>query len=536
MNEPKPQQEQQNLEDALVSTQVSLQPKQSIAFKYLTDPKYNHIKHVGYGGAAGSGKTILGAIWLVYSALTHPNTRWAICREEEKNLQNTSMKSIDMVLGEEFFNLKKGIDYEFNVKRKTYTFLNTDSEIIGIGLRYEPSDEECTWLGGWELTGAFIDESNEVASKVIEVFITRVGRRGNTKWVPASEMTDKEKEENPKWNKDLDKKKWGYQKRTIPSKILQCFNPSQNHVYSRFWLPYKKKKQLPDTRFVRAFVEDNPRVGDEYIETLHAMPEGVLKERLLRGSFDYATSDDVLCKSEELAWSMVNKLENQQGKYMIIDVSASGADIDKTIIGFFKGFDMYDVVEIEHESPEELIREILRLKSQEGISNSQICIDANGVGNQIARSEHLKGCVPFIAHNAPVLKEVDNMLVRKKNKHKMKSSMVRNYNRLRDQCIFMLAEKINGRSFTFSFENETLKDNLKQELLLYKNESSGTDKPLQATSKKDLRVKIGRSTDVSDLPVMRMLFELIKSDVSHAKPISKRKFIKKTNKIKPTYV
>lgn len=134
--------------------------------------------------------------------------------------------------------------YTYNQQNNIITFGN-GSQIFLMDLDYKPSDPLYTRLGGLELTGAFIDESNECPEDAISVLKTRLGRRG-----------------------------------TIKPKLLETFNPSKNHVYKRYYKP-SVDNSLPNHRvFIRALATDNPFTTEAYLEQLRNSDK-ITKERLL---------------------------------------------------------------------------------------------------------------------------------------------------------------------------------------------------------------------------------------------------------------
>ena len=62
-----------------------------------------------YGGAAGGGKSWLGCLWLLASAIEYPGSRWLMGRSRLKTLKETTLNSFfDATKAE---GLKVGRDY-----------------------------------------------------------------------------------------------------------------------------------------------------------------------------------------------------------------------------------------------------------------------------------------------------------------------------------------------------------------------------------------------------------------------------------------
>lgn len=114
------------------------------------------------------------------------------------------------------------------------------------------------------MTGAFIDEAQEISDKAINVL---KGRFSNL----SGEM-----------------KIGGGQKRywkTIP-KVLYTCNPAKNWIYTDYYKPYKKGNLMKSKRFIPSLVTDNPHIEPEYIAQLKTADK-ITRERLLYGNFDY---------------------------------------------------------------------------------------------------------------------------------------------------------------------------------------------------------------------------------------------------------
>ena len=72
-------------------------PKQHVAYEYLTDNKKSFI---GFGGAAGPGKSYLGCAWILIQCFTYPKVRYALARRELKTLKATTVKTMFKVMGD----------------------------------------------------------------------------------------------------------------------------------------------------------------------------------------------------------------------------------------------------------------------------------------------------------------------------------------------------------------------------------------------------------------------------------------------------
>lgn len=464
--------------------------------------------------------SILGSYWIHHMCMNNYNVRYAAAAYDiEKSLNSTlnSMKEVSRMLG-----LKEGIDWTFNKKERKYTFLKTNSEVIFFGLPTKSSDLNADWLAGYTFTGAWVDESNLVDRRVLYKFFESCGRVNNSEFIASEDMTDEEKGMYPEHEAH-----GGFKRQIIPVKILETFNPSHEHIYDRFWVPYRDNTEK-NTRFIRATVYDNLEPGDPYIKILENIEDPVQRDRMLNGSFEYNDSPSALF-SNDLINDAFDRTINSEIRSAVIDVSYVGKSIDKTTIGLFNGLDLYEIREVKANTTEDLIDSLYRVIESNGIPMANVVVDANGVGNMIAASKKFIGCKSFMAHNTPVKEESGILNVFRKNQNSLAKRMYSSFASVKDQCVFELAGKFTDGLVSVSLKDRQIKTELKQELLMYENLSSGTDNPIRVTSKTVFRKRLGRSPDYSDLLVMRMYLELLDGGMKKSTPLKDRKFIK--NKI-----
>lgn len=172
--------------------------------------------------------------------------RYAFGRSELKRLKQTTLNSFFKFLAD--YSIPEDQKGKYNEQAGSIKFDN-GSEILLLDLAYQPSDPLYTRLGSLELTGAFVDESNEVEEQAITILSTRIGRQYNDK-------------------------------HGLTPKLLETFNPDKGHVYRRFYKPYKEKELPAYRKFIPALATDNPHVSKSYISQLEKADE-ITKQRLL---------------------------------------------------------------------------------------------------------------------------------------------------------------------------------------------------------------------------------------------------------------
>ena len=138
---------------------MKLNLKQTKALDFLEDDKTGEIL---YGGAAGGGKSILGSYWLLKNCLKYPGTRWLMGRSELKILKETTLLSFFEVCRLQGLQAEK--HFHYNAQSGNISFPNGSSIILKDLFCY-PSDPNFDSLGSLEITGAFIDECNQLTEK-----------------------------------------------------------------------------------------------------------------------------------------------------------------------------------------------------------------------------------------------------------------------------------------------------------------------------------------------------------------------------------
>lgn len=427
-------------------------PKQFSAWEYLND---NITTEIGYGGAASGGKSYLGCVWITAMCMANPDTGWLIGRKELTNLKRTTLLTLFKVF-KEFGITEK--HYTYNQQNNILTF-NNGSQIFFIDLGYKPSDPLYTRLGGLELTGAFIDESNEIPYQAIEILKTRIGRRGEYR-----------------------------------PKLLETFNPDKGHVYSRYYKLWKDKTLPEHRQFLQALPNDNPYTSKEYIEQLQNADK-VTKERLLFGNFEYDDDPTILIRNDAFEDMWTNTVYTET-KIISVDVARFGKDT--TRIGLWNGLELTKVWTYTKYAIDQTADEIKRIANEYRVPFSQIIIDEDGIGGGVL--DLVRGAKGFMGNSVP-------FPIWDTRQFKFVPA---NYQNLRNQCYFTLAEYINNHKI--AIKDESIKDILREDLSVIKQKNIDTDGKLSIISKDDMKEIIGRSPDVSDMMMMRMYFEFKKPD------------------------
>lgn len=352
------------------------------------------------------------------------------------------------------------------------------SEFVLMDLAPMPSDPNYERLGSLEFTGAFIEEASEVEQKAKEVVLSRIRYR-------------------------LDE--FGL----IPKLLMTC-NPHKGYLYIEFYKPWKAGELPADKAFIRSLVTDNPHISHHYIESLKKIKDKVLRARLLLGDWEYADDDLALFIYDALTDLFTNSVDESSDKYIVCDVARFGPD--KAVITVWEGLRVVKVVTYDKSAMPTLETEILVLAQHEKVPMSHVLVDEGGIGGGIV--DHLK-CKGFVS-NAPPIEP--------KTKTEMKEVEYKvNYQNLRTQCYYELAEKVNDRLVAIDTESVVMQQEIIEELEQIKAIDVDKDAKFRIISKDDIRAAIGRSPDYADTLMMRMYYE-VKPEPKKARIVSGNPF------------
>lgn len=422
---------------------VNLTPKQTSAFNYLNDKYTNEVL---FGGSAGGGKSFIGCAWLIINCIQYPHTRWLMGRSKLKALKQTTLNTFFEICS--LWNLNDE-HYTYNSQQGEITFYN-GSQIILKDLFLYPSDPNFDSLGSLEITGAFIDEVNQISEKAKNIVSSRIRYK----------LTEY----------DL-----------IPKLLMTC-NPAKNWVYDQF---YKKDKDnsLEDwKKFIPALVTDNPNISPHYISQLNKLDE-ISKKRLLYGEWEYEDDGSLIKYDNIINIFKRGETSFNEDYYISCDVARKGND--KAIIMIWSGYKVVKIKSFNISLINEIVDYIKSVSKEYKIPNRNIVIDGDGVGGGVV--DYIPNSYDFI-NNSKALKD-------------------ENYQNLKTQCYYKLSEKINNNEIEIWDWNLDIREKLTTELSLVKSYNLDKDGKLQILPKEEIKKMIGRSPDYSDALMMRMVFE-----------------------------
>jgi phage terminase large subunit len=434
--------------------QINLFPKQGEALRYLNDKTTNEIL---YGGGARGGKSWLGCLWVAMSMLSKPGSAFIIIRKDHRRLTDTTLITFNKVLKE--YEIKN--QFHFDAQKSTITTKNGSICFFREG-KYYPQDPEYDRFGSYDLTGAFIDEAQEVKVKLIDVLRGRFSLLSGDGWS------------------------------SVPKMFLSC-NPSKGFIYSDFYKPWKDGTLPVEKIFIPALATDNPHVSKEYINNLKRSSK-ITVERLLYGNFEYDDDPTQLINYDSIL-SLYNNDhidEDLKRRFITADIAMQGSDL--FVLMVWHGFVLVHFETMPKSGGKEVVDLINKLRRKYIIPEKNVIYDADGVGSFIGgRGGYLPLAKSFINNSKPI--EI------RKGKE--------NYENLKTQCEYKLADRINNDGyFLKAIKDLTIQERINQELEQIKTRDADKDGKLKTTRKEDRKEVLGRSPDFSDCFMMREYVEL----------------------------
>ena len=258
-------------------------------------------------------------------------------------------------------------------------------------------------------------------------------------------------------------------------------NPAKNWVYTEYYRPAKDNTIKPYRKFIQSLVGDNTYISQHYEKQLFELDE-LSKQRLLYGNWEYDATNDSLVE-----YNAIVNLFNQQGidgeKYITCDVARFGSD--RTVIMLWQGLHLRYVRTLLKSAVNDVVDEIKKLQQENQVNLRNIIVDEDGVGGGV--KDYLR-CKGFVNNARPLKNE--------------------NYQNLKTQCYYKLADLINKGQLGISCSDVNVKNQIIEECEQIRTKDADKDNKLQIIAKDTVKAILGRSPDYSDALAMRMYYEV----------------------------
>ena len=437
-------------------------PKQYLAWQALQNPD---IAEIHFGGAAGGGKSWLGAESRLVRALSYPGYKSHISRNELTRLKASSLLTFIKVC--KFHNIPSD-DWHINNQYNFIEFRN-GSRIDLLDLSFKPSDPMYERLGSLEYTdGGWIDEAGEVPFMAIDILQSRGGRHMNTEF-------------------------------NLNPDTLYTYNPNKGWVY-RVYKAWKEGSLPNDIVFIQSLFSDNPYTAEVYGKQLDRLKDPAMRARLKMGSFEYDSDPSTLMDYDAILDLFTNSVE-EGARALTIDVARLG--VDKTVMYLWKGLRLYGVRIYAKQDTAVTSQKTKDLLQKEAIPYSRTVADEDGIGGAVV--DNCKGIKGFVANSS----QLDNPITHKPE----------NFANLKAQCSYKLAELVNKHQVSITIEpgqfisevpaitQEVWREQLIEELEQIKSKDVDKDQKLKILGKDEIKETLGRSPDFADTMMMRMMLE-----------------------------
>ncbi len=426
--------------------------KQKDVCRAWLDPQ---VTDIVYGGSKGSGKSFLGCSLIFGDALMYAGTHYFIARTTLTDLRKFTIPSVYEVF--EKWGLPPHL-HSYNGQDNCFNLYNK-SKIYLLDAKYLPSDPLYMRFGSMQMTRGWIEEAGEFEEDAKNNLNASIGR----------------------WKNDVYK---------LPAKLLQTCNPSKNYLYREYYRKHKEGNIEHWKRFIQAFPQDNRSLPDGYLENLQRTLNRNQKERLLFGNWEYDDDPTALCDYDAILDMFRNDHVLPTGvKHISADLAMQGRD--KFIAGVWDG-DICRVAIEQGKSTGKSIEEDLKaLMVKESVPRSKVVADSDGMGSYLV--SYLEGIKEF--HGGA--KAIDD----------------KEYVNLKAECSYKLAEKINKRQIKIICSDEQ-KQKIIEEVGVLKADSVDKDETKKRIIKKEIMKELlGRSPDFLDMLIMRMYFEIVKTNL-----------------------
>jgi hypothetical protein len=439
---------------------MTLTEKQSKALDVLEDKETTELL---FGGGAGGGKSALGCYWQIKQRLRYPGTRGLIGRNKLKTLKDTTLKTFFVIC--RLQGVERDKHYKLtgpNDNENPNAIVFTNGSVIYLrDLFANPSDPDFDDLGSLEITDAFIDECNQVTEKAKGIVKSRIRYR-------------------------LDE--FGL----IP-KLLGTCNPAKNWTYRQFYIPDRDGTIPPFRKFIQSLLHDNEFVSKHYEANLLTLDKQQ-QERLLHGNWEFDDDPSALISFEAINdYFNPKHLERTNDMYMTIDIARKGKD--KTVFRIWDGWVCVHRHAIKKSTLDVVVEQAKKFQREFKIRGSKIIVDEDGVGGGVL--DFLGGGAKGFVNNGRPLREQIG-----------ESYVVPNYQNLRSQCGFKMAEMIEKRQVGEICNDQGVIDLVSQEMEQIKQKNIDRDGKIALIGKDVIKTNIGRSPDEWDSIMMRYWFAL----------------------------
>lgn len=209
------------------------------------------------------------------------------------------------------------------------------------------------------------------------------------------------------------------------------------------------------------------------------------RERLLLGNWEY--DDDPLALFDAtVTYDLFTNLLNDPNpkRYISCDAARKGRDI--CVLMVWKGLKVVHITSYDVSLTTRIEGEIERLRQVYSIPRSQVIVDEDSVGGGVV--DHLPGVKGSLANAAPIQ---DPKLRDESSMERVKDYKL-NYDRLKTQCYYLLADKVNAGELAIPVASPEEQERIIEELGVVKSKNADKDAKIQISSKDEMKETLAR--------------------------------------------
>lgn len=421
------------------------------------------ISHIAYGGSKGSAKSYTGCSLIFGDAFIYPGTHYFIARKKLNDIRKFTLPSIYEVFDNWGINQSyyryDGMDNFFELYNKSRVYL--------IEAKYLPGDPLYQRFGSMQMTRGWIEEAGEFEESAANNLSASIGR----------------------WKNDV---------YSLAPKLLQTCNPSKNYLYREYYKKHKEGKLEAWKKFIQALPTDNKKLPPGYLENLIKSLNKNERLRLVDGNWEYDDDPAALIEYEKSVEVFTNTHVNGGNGYITSDLARLGGDrIVKIEWNGFRG----KVSAWSREKLNESGKIIEGARERMKIGKGDVLVDEDGLGGGVVDFMEFRGFV----NNASALPSPDAPY---ENYDKNGKPPKENFDNIKSQCSFRMADRINKNGLYLEVEDEDMKNLIIEEMEQVKQKELDSDMKKGVVPKKLVKEKLGRSPDFWDAIMMREWFEL----------------------------
>lgn len=341
---------------------LSFSPRQTEFAEAMLSGRYRQML---YGGAVAGGKSVAITGLVSLLCLAYPGSRWAIIRKDLPALRRNFIPTFNKFSPPGFFG---------PINQSTWSCTAANGSEVLFFPASEATDPEHNRLRGLEISGAFVDEVNEVSEKFYQTLLTRIGRWSMPPGRP----------------------------RPLPTIISTC-NPTQEWPKRVFYAPWRDGKLEAPFYYLPARVVDNPFLDPEYIATLETLKITAphIYDMLVMGNWDIADEPDQLIKWEWVDAAFERGALTGGQRYLGVDPARFGDD--DTALAWRLGMHLFDLRGFSGIDLDRTTAHTRRAMNDGPISARNVRVDTVGVGAGVAAmlyADHFK-ITEFVAGAKP---------------------------------------------------------------------------------------------------------------------------------------